>query len=48
MHRRDLLTGAGVLAVAGCVAPITAPPEPLAGVRRVAIITAFDPELALS
>jgi hypothetical protein len=48
MRRRDLLTGAGALAVAGCAAPITAPPESLAGVRRVAIITAFDPELVLT
>jgi hypothetical protein len=48
MHRRGFLVGATGLSLAGCVAPTALPPETLAGVRRVALVTAFDPKLELT
>lgn len=48
MHRRGFVAGLAGLGLSGCAAPRTLPPEALAAVRRVALVTAFDPKLELT
>lgn len=50
MRRRDVIVGASAFALAGCVtvAPPSLPPGALQERRRIAVVTAFDPELVLT
>jgi hypothetical protein len=48
IKRRDVLLAGSGLALGGCAAPLVVPPEALSGIRRIAIVTAFDPELVLT
>jgi hypothetical protein len=50
MRRRDVIVGASAFGLAGCVtvAPPSLPPGALQERRRIAVVTAFDPELHLT